>query len=84
MVHPSDTAVNYIWDFFADTFFSEETKRLNERIGKITAAVRHRPFNPDTAEHKTFARAQLEAIENLKREWPGLDFGKEERYFLDF
>ncbi len=84
MVHPSDTAVNYIWDFFADTFFSAETKRLNERIGKITAAARHRPFNPDTAEHRAFARAQLEAIEHLKKEWPELDFGVEERYFLDF
>ena len=84
MTHPSDTAVNYIWDFFADTFFSEKTKMLNERIGKITAAARHRPFNPDTAEHRAFARAQLEAIENLKKEWPGLDFGAEEGRFRRF
>lgn len=83
MVHPSDVAVEYIWDFFADTFFSEKTKTLNERIGKIAAAARHRPFNPDTAEHRAFARAQLEAIENLKKEWPGLDFGVEETWFRD-
>ena len=81
MVHPSDVAVQYIWDFFAGTFFSEETKRLNERIGKIASAAKHRPFNPDTAEHRAFAKAQLEAIENLKKEWPGLDFGKEEAHF---
>lgn len=81
MIHPSDTAVDYIWDFFADTFFSEKTKTLNERIGKITAAARHRPFNPDTAEHRAFARAQLEAIASLKKEWPGLDFGAEEGWF---
>ena len=84
MVHPSEVAVGYIWDFFADTFFSAETKRLNERIRKITAAARHRPFNPDTAEHKAFAQAQLEAIGNLKREWPGLDFGEEEKFFQEF
>lgn len=84
MVHPSDTAVGYIWDFFANMFFSPETKRLNERIGKITAAARHRPFNPDTAEHRAFARAQLEAIENLKKEEPGLDFGEEEKVFQEF
>lgn len=83
MVHPSDTAVNYIWDFFADTFFSAETKRLNERIGKITAAARHRPFNPDTAEHRAFARAQLEAIESLKKEWPELDFEVETAHFRE-
>jgi hypothetical protein len=84
MTHPSDTAVGYIWDFFADTFFPEKTKTLNERIGKITAAARHRPFNPDTAEHRAFARAQLEAIENLKKEWPELDFGAEEGRFRGF
>ncbi len=82
MVHPSDVAVQYIWDFFSDTFFSEATKRLNERIGKIAAAAKHRPFNPDTTEHRAFAQAQLDAIENLKREWPGLDFGVETAYFL--
>lgn len=83
MVHPSEVAIAYIWDFFADTFFSEQTKRLNERIGKITAAARHRPFNSDTTEHRAFARAQLEAIENLKREWPGLDFGAEVAHFRE-
>jgi hypothetical protein len=84
MVHPSDTAVGYIWDFFADTFFSTETKRLNERIGKITLAAKHRPFNPDRAEHRAFARVQLEAIESLKREWPEFDFGVEEECFRRF
>lgn len=84
MVHPSEVAVQYIWNFFAGTFFSEDTKRLNERIGKIVAAARHRPFNPATEEHRAFARAQLEAIENLKKEWTALDFGEEEVYFQQF
>jgi lysophospholipase L1-like esterase len=84
MVHPSEVAVSYIWHFFADTFFSEETKRLNERIGKIAAAAKHRPFNPDTAEHRAFAQAQLEAIENLRKDWPRLDFELEEGVFRQF
>lgn len=84
MVHPSDMAVDYIWSFFADTFFSAETKRLNERIGKIIAAAGHQPFHADTQEHKAFVRAQLEAIEQLKRECPELDFGPEVTYFRPF
>lgn len=84
MVHPSEVAVQYIWNFFADTFFSEDTKRLNERIGKIVAAARHRPFHPATEEHRAFARAQLEAIENLKKEWAALDFGEEKANFQKF
>lgn len=84
MTHPSDVAVDYIWDFFSETFFSEKTKMLNERIGKIAAAVRHRPFNPGTAEHRAFARTQLEAIEGLKKEKPHLDFSAETAHFQQF
>ena len=84
MIHPSETAIEYIWQFFADTFFDDETKHLNTRIEKIAAAAGHRPFNPDTEAHRAFAQAQLEAIGNLKKEWPGLDFGVEEGWFRGF
>lgn len=84
MVHPSEVAVEYIWNAFSETYFSATTKTLNERIGKIAAAVQHRPFHPGTPEHKAFAQAQLKSIEHLKNEWPQMEFGEEERYFLDF
>lgn len=82
MVHPSEVAVDYVWQFFSDTFFSEKTRHLCERIGKIRSAAQHRPFHPDTEQHRAFARAQLEAIATLKKEMPGLDFGVEEAVFL--
>ncbi|MBC7775525.1 MAG: GSCFA domain-containing protein [Phycisphaerae bacterium] len=81
MVHPSEVAVDYVWQFFSDTFFDEKTRRLNERIEKIQAAAQHRPFHPDTEQHRTFLRTQMEAISRLKQEMPGLDFGAEEETF---
>ncbi len=81
MVHPSDTAVDYIREFFASTFFSENTRRLNGRIGKIVAASHHRPFHPETAEHRAFAQAQLATIEQLRIEAPELNFEAEIRHF---
>ncbi len=81
MLHPSELAVDYIWQYFSDMFFSAETKRLNAAIEKILTAARHRPFNPDTAEHRAFLAAQLVAIAALKKEETGLDFGKEEAVF---
>lgn len=84
MVHPSDVAVQYIWDAFSEMYFSTATKNLNERIGKIAAAAQHRPFHPGTPEHQAFAQAQLKSIESLKKQWPGLNFEEEEKYFLDF
>jgi len=81
MLHPSEVAVDYVWKFFSDTFFSEKTSKLNERIEKICAAARHRPFHPDTAQHRAFVQAQLKAIAALKLEMPGLDFATEEAAF---
>ena len=82
MLHPSEVAADYIWQFFGDTFFSEETRRLYTRVEKITAAMRHRPFHPETPEHRAFARAQLVAIEQLSEEHPELDFSMEKGHFL--
>lgn len=84
MLHPSEVAADYIWQFFGDTFFSEETRRLSARIEKIAAAMQHRPFHPDTPEHRAFVRAQLVAIEQLSEEQPGLDFSEEKAYFQGF
>jgi len=81
MVHPSDVAVDYVWQFFSDTFFAEKTRRLNERIEKIRAAAQHRPFHTNTAQYRAFAQVQMEAIANLKLEMPDLDFSKEEALF---
>ena len=81
MLHPSDVAVDYIWQYFAEMFFTTETRQHNTAIEKILTAAKHRPFNPNTAEHRAFQAAQLEAIGKLKKEWPGLDFSAEEAVF---
>lgn len=81
MVHPTAVAVDYVWQFFSETYFSEPTSRLNDRIGKILAGFQHRPFNPQTAQHQAFLRQQLALIASLKQEHPRLDFGDEEAFF---
>ena len=79
MLHPSETAIQYIWSRFSDTFMSPETLELNRRIEKIVTAAAHRPFNPDTPQHKTFQARQLEAIAALEKERPGMDWSAERR-----
>ncbi|HOY07025.1 MAG TPA: GSCFA domain-containing protein [Saprospiraceae bacterium] len=81
MLHPSDVAADYIWDFFRETFFTEETRRLHARVEKILTAARHRPFHAGTKEHRAFAEAQLGAIAQLEGEFPGLDFSVERAQF---
>lgn len=77
MIHPSEVAVEYIWQVFSETFFSEKTRLLNERIDKIRTAAQHRPFHAQTPQHQAFVKAQLQAIAGLKQEMPDLDFSAE-------
>jgi len=65
MIHPSDVAVNYIWDYFSGTYFSESTRQTNAALEKINAALRHRPFNQDTGQYRTFLAAQEDALRRL-------------------
>ena len=84
MVHPSETAVQYIWERFGETFFSAQTKANIARIGKITAATNHRPTNPQSDAYKAFCNHNLAEIERIKAEFGDIDFGEEENLFRKF
>lgn len=43
MVHPSDEAIDYVWEKFTETFLDSEGKELLEKGGKEYRAARHRP-----------------------------------------
>ena len=54
MLHPSAQAVEYIWQLFGETFFSERTHQFLKEWQPIKAALQHRPFNPDSTEYQVF------------------------------
>lgn len=74
MLHPSDQAVAYIWERFSAAYFSKETNAFLEKWRPIKAALNHRPFNPDSEEHQIFVQRTQEKIEELKRQYPELEF----------
>ncbi|MCC6463610.1 MAG: GSCFA domain-containing protein [Saprospiraceae bacterium] len=84
MVHPNETAIDYIWEYFVETWFPADTRERLRQIEKILAALRHRPFNPDTAQHRAFAARQLEAIQALETACPEIRLDDEKKYFLSF
>jgi GSCFA family len=76
MVHPSDVAIDYVWQHFADAYFSPETQVLCQQISRLAAAIGHRPFNPDTPQHRAFVAQQLVEVARLEAAH-GLDFSTE-------
>lgn len=81
LVHPNGVAVNYVWQYFQQSFFTTETQQLMKRIRSIVQASQHRPFHPKTSQHQQFLAQQLHKITELKREYPALDFSEEESQF---
>ncbi len=73
MLHPSAQAVEYIYERFAETYFSDATRRFIAEWKPIKEALGHRPFNPDSEEYKAFLRNIREKAAALKRRYPGLE-----------
>lgn len=68
MLHPTDQAVEYIWQRFGETFFSKQTRKFLEEWHPIKAALAHRPFNPEAEEYRKFLeKAKEEERELMER-----------------
>lgn len=81
MTHPSDIAVEYIWQRFAEAAFDENTRRISEAAQRITRAAEHRPFDCESDEYRTFCRTMMSRIEALEAECPDMDFSVEKALF---
>jgi hypothetical protein len=73
-IHPSEEAVEYIWQCFSSIAFSAETVALNRRIAALNAAMQHRPAFPESETYLRFRQQWQEELERLQREYPALDF----------
>ena len=83
MLHPSDTATEYIWERFTSTFFDTRTLELWNEVSKISRSIAHRIQSGTADEMKTFARSMLSKINAVLVKEPGLDLEKEKVYFLE-
>lgn len=74
MLHPSQSAIDYIWIKFFENYVSESEFGLMNQVCEIQRALKHRPFNPNSESHQKFL-ANLEAkIEQLQQKLPFLHF----------
>lgn len=78
MLHPTDQAVEYIWQRLQETYLSNSAKDFIEKWRPLKEAIRHRPFNPDGAEYIAFANKTKENIAKLRLRYPLLPLIPEE------
>lgn len=81
MVHPSNKAVQFIFEKFSDTYFNETTKQLNKEINAVVEASEHRILTSNSIEIEKFKTSMLKKIHLLENKNPFLDFYKEKNHF---
>ncbi len=64
-VHPSEEAIDYIWQKFQETYFKSETKAFVEEWRQIRASIDHRPIHPHSHEHQKFIKKTIDRLKRL-------------------
>ncbi len=82
MLHPSSTAIAYIWQQFQNTWIDEATHSLQKQIAKIQQAMQHRPRQPKREQYLQFLQQQLLQVTQLQTQYPHLNL-KEEKIFFE-
>jgi hypothetical protein len=54
MIHPNQTAINYIWEAFQNVWISSETSKIMDEVETIQRGLEHRSFNPSSEAHLQF------------------------------
>ncbi|WP_439131408.1 GSCFA domain-containing protein [Polaribacter sp.] len=74
MIHPNTTAINYIWERFVYSWFSETTLPTLKEIETIQKGMMHRPFNEKSEKHQLFLKNLSEKKERITAKYPFIKF----------
>ncbi|ASZ13753.1 GSCFA domain-containing protein [Chitinophaga pendula] len=81
LVHPNDTAIQYVWEQFTRHFLTPESQELLGRIAEINRARQHRPFHAESAAHRKFLQRYAVTAKALQQQYPYLSLAEDIRYF---
>ena len=83
MLHPSEQAVEYIWERLSEQFFSAATQQFLQEWRPIRQALNHRPFNPDSDDYLAFLQKTRQRVEQLSQKYPAFSLSEEENKRLE-
>lgn len=70
MVHPTEQAVRYIWERFADFAIDPKEKPAMKVAAELKQMLQHRPVFPESESFKKFEQLKEKKISELKRDFP--------------
>jgi hypothetical protein len=84
MLHPTDQAIDYIWQKFQQSFFSEQTQEICASVKAVVQAASHRPVDPESNSFQRFLAKQISIIDELEKQYPDLDMSAEKKQFQHY
>lgn len=76
MLHPNETAVNYIWKLFSEAWMEEESLQLSREIDAVQKALSHRFREENPESYKKFLTKLQAKIAKIQEKHPEITFSK--------
>lgn len=81
MLHPTEQAVDYIWERFSDTFFSQSTTDFIAEWRPLKQALAHKVLDATSNDFMKFKQSSIEKLNSIAEKYPLLDVTNELQYF---
>lgn len=82
MLHPTQTAIDYIWKAFSDCYFENETITLWKELLSVSKAMNHRFLSDSRIDKIEFADNILKRIFEIERKNPSIILNEARSYFM--
>jgi lipoprotein len=81
MLHPTEQAVDYIWERFSDTYFSQSTTDFIAEWRPLKQALAHKVLDATSKEFIKFKQSSIEKLNIIAKKYPLLDVTNELQHF---
>ena len=76
LMHPTEMAIDYIWEYFRKNCFSESAQTYYEEIREINKGLNHRPLRHNSTAHQLFMEQLKTKMDILEKKYPRLNFSE--------
>ena len=81
MLHPTEQAVDYIWERFSDTYFNQSTTDFIAEWRPLKQALAHKVLDATSNDFIKFKQSSIEKLNSIAEKYPLLDVTNELQYF---
>ena len=81
MLHPTEQAVDYIWERFSDTYFSQLTAEFIAEWRPLKQALAHKVLDATSNDFIKFKQSSIEKLNIIAKKYPLLDVTNELQHF---